>query len=221
MLLLLFLFVQFAQTQDKSFCNVRCEVDVQCGGHCNRCVTTVDNDRFCQGLSGCGETCKSDSDCDALCKTCINGACGNGDLPCQADCSSTAACGEKCGLCLPNVFSSNRTVCTDVCGAPCLLSLNCAEPCPVCSEDGLCISAAAFSTGEVIGIIIGASLLGGLIVWPAIICCLLTIACWESTDAYKNAFNMEISAFCIPVGLVVSFLACGLALGLSPSICCT
>jgi hypothetical protein len=94
----LLLFAALVRAQETSFCNVRCDIDYQCGGECNRCVTTNDDGRFCRGLSECGDRCNRDSDCGDLCNRCINGACSG--LPCHADCEKSAVCGDECSACL-------------------------------------------------------------------------------------------------------------------------
>jgi hypothetical protein len=205
----------FAQDQ---FCNVRCDVDAQCGGDCKRCVTTTDNERICLGLSGCGGQCKIDSDCDKICAQCINGACGG--LPCHADCEKSAWCGEECGACLPSVFNNNRTVCTQVCGAPCISSLGCTDPCPVCSEDGVCTAGAALTAGAVAGITVAIAIVGGGILFPLLVMGILCAVMGDDSDSYAAVAIVYISAICIPIGIVIFALAFGLSLGLSPSICC-
>lgn len=202
--------------ESKSFCNVRCDVDNQCGGDCNRCVTTTNNERFCRGLSECGEQCNRDSECGQLCQRCINGACGG--LPCHADCEKAASCGEECGACLPSAFNNNRTVCTQVCGAPCISSLSCVAPCRVCSGDGVCTADAALSAGAVAGITVAVAIVGGGILFPLLIMGIM-IACSE--DSVNGVYTtMCITLICVPIGIVIFALAFGLALGLSPSICC-
>lgn len=146
----LLLFAALVRAQETSFCNVRCDIDYQCGGECNRCVTTNDDGRFCRGLSECGDRCNRDSDCGDLCNRCINGACSG--LPCHADCEKSAVCGDECSACLPSAFNNNRTVCTQVCGAPCISSLGCTDPCSICSDHGICTADAALSAGAVAGI---------------------------------------------------------------------
>jgi hypothetical protein len=210
--------VTFAQNNNTEYCNVRCDVDAQCGGTCGRCSTTTDDQRVCLGASECGGQCNSDDECGKLCSQCINGACGG--LPCHADCEKSAWCGEECGACLPSAFNNNRTVCTQACGAPCISSLGCAEPCPHCGEDGVCEASSALSAGAVVGITIAVALVGGGILFPLVI---MGIMCWclaSENDGYAGLAVVYITAFCIPVGIIVFALAFGLSLGLSPSICC-
>jgi hypothetical protein len=211
---ILMLIVSYSLAQDQ-FCNVRCDVDAQCGGECGRCVITSDNGRVCLGLSGCGDHCNSDSDCDKVCAQCVNGACGG--LPCQAECEKSTWCGEDCGECIPSAFNINQTLCTHVCGAPCMSANNCGSPCPLCSDDGICTNGAAFSAGEVAGIAIAIAVVGGVVICPLVV---YLVACWLVETHSSSKANCRIAAACIPVGIIVFGLSFGLSLGLSPSICC-
>jgi hypothetical protein len=207
------LLVSYSLANDE-FCNVRCDVDAQCGGECGRCS---DNGRVCVGLrGGCGDQCKSDSDCDKVCAQCVNGACGG--LPCQAECEQSTWCGEDCGECLQSAFNSNQTVCVHVCGAPCLSAINCGSPCPVCSEDGICTNAAALTAGVMAGITIAIAIVGGAIICPLVVWVLF---CW-AFNRWKDDSSLGpcVAASCIPFGVILFGLSFGLSLGLSPSICC-
>jgi hypothetical protein len=223
--LLVLLFMSLVDSQGLDFCNVRCDIDSQCGGTCNRCVTTTDNERICLGLSACGGLCSADKQCDALtlCNKCINGVCGG--LPCHAECNSSAWCGADCPACMPNSIKSadnNRTVslCSEPCGAPCNSSLNCVEPCTHCI-DGVCGHDAPLSVGAVVGITIAAALVGGGLLFPLVVVMCFVCLIRENLDDDPSFAFIIIGTYAIPVGIALFALAFGLSLGLSPSVCCS
>jgi hypothetical protein len=210
--LILMLIVSYSLAQDQ-FCNVRCDVDAQCGGECGRCS---ENRRVCVGLSGCGDQCKSNSDCDKVCAHCLNGACGG--LPCKADCEQPTWCGEDCGQCVQSAFNINQTLCTHVCGAPCMSANNCGSPCPICSDDGICTNGAALSAGAVVGITIAIAVVGGVVICPLVMYAMFR---WLFERHYDDTVEgLCVAAIWIPFGIVIFGLSFGLSLGLSPSICC-
>lgn len=194
------------------YCNVRCDVDAQCGGDCKRCATTSDNDRVCQGFSACGGQCKMDSECDGRCDRCVDGVCSG--LPCGADCGNSAWCDAECSACLPGAIDSNRTVCTRACGVACLTSGDCAEPCPHCGF-GVCGTDAALSAGAVAGIAIATALVGGGVLFPIVVA---LIAGYVRPSLGLGVLCVGLIS--IPFGIALFGLAFGLSLGLSTSICC-
>jgi hypothetical protein len=210
------------RAQMLDFCNVRCDVDLQCGGECNQCRTTAANDRLCLGPSACGEQCRSDIQCGKACKSCIDGVCGG--LPCGSDCERSSWCHEDCGACLASPGNSSRLVCTQPCGTKCSSSADCAAPCSDCGKDGVCGGRPALSVGAVVGITIAVAILCGGVAIPLIVACLLRAATVDDDADGDDDPQFLVFFYCLwacPIGIVVIGLVIGLSLGLSPSICCS
>lgn len=204
------------------FCGVRCDIDAQCGGDCERCVDTAENERICLAQIPCGGRCRVDSDCGPLCTRCRDNVCGG--LPCHAECNNNVSmwCGDECPACMPLSVDVNRTVCTQPCGLPCNSSLACASPCSRCS-DGACLPDPVLSVGAVVGITIAVSLVGGAICVPLLVVFFYALANWsdEMDDEDPSFAFILVGLLSIPFGVAIFALAVGLPLGLSPSVCCS
>jgi hypothetical protein len=241
---LLLLLVVAVCAQD--FCGERCDSDRNCAGSCNKCLAGPDRVRVCVATSACGGECRTAADCASSCNmcdktttTCVSATMS---LPCAAPCASDAACGDECDVCRASAAASNSnttsqannttaaTVCVSVCGAPCSDAIDCGGKCSEC-VDRVCSQDARprFTAGEVVGIAFGGGLGVGVAVGLLGLLITAIVGCYAYDDddpdgndhlgsaiGFMMILSFKAGLIFVPVGVIVV----GLALGLSPSICC-